>query len=91
MELEEAIKKLQDLKDDVELGFGGWTNRLSEKEQLALETVLQALKNSIPKKTIEDKIGYLIDYYIECYGFKEEYVSKYNKDVKVLQELLEDK
>ena len=50
MELEEAINNLKKLIEPKE-------NRIvMELDIQALETVLQALENSIPKKKIEDKI-----------------------------------
>ena len=43
MELEEAIKKLNDLKEDVALFSTGWKNRLKDNEKQAIRTVLQAI------------------------------------------------
>jgi len=45
--MEEDIKILEKLKDDVELGFGGWVNRLRSEEKQALENLLKAYKEDV--------------------------------------------
>lgn len=66
--IEGDIKILENLKTDVEMSFGGWCNRLKEKEkqalenllnaykknQTAIETVLQELDNSISKDKVRE-------------------------------------
>ena len=49
MKLEAAIKIFKETQDSY----------LKDELDLAIETVLQALENSIPKKKIKDKIEYL--------------------------------
>ena len=100
MELEEAIKYLKSLKNPFDL-----SNRL--KYSKAIKTALQALENWIPKKKIEDKIKQCQDYFKTTYVpncdglvFKrqqEKYlpiiIERERKivQIKILQELLEDK
>ncbi len=57
MELEEAVKILNDLKENVALFSTGWYPILKESERRALETVLTYIKEeSIPKAVVEEKI-----------------------------------
>ena len=56
----------------------------------AIETILQALENSIPKKKIEDKIKEL-KRLKENPKEAEHYVAWYSRRIEYLQELLEDK
>jgi hypothetical protein len=57
MELEEAVKILNDLKENVALFSTGWYPILKESERRALETVLTYIKEeSIPRAVVEDKI-----------------------------------
>ena len=82
MELEEAIKTLQII-----------VNGSDEPFKFAMETVLEELKNSIPKKKLEDKIkAYekLIDDIRESEHYSHE-IPLYRHDIQVLQELLEVK
>lgn len=87
MELEEAIKELESLSPS----------------ETAIETVLQALENSIPKNTVEDKMKKLRQEALEVHSAlirqtKKEYdymLYKHYLDliqqIKILRELLEDK
>lgn len=91
MELEEAIKHCEifikcmrtDLKEECKDNF-----ILAE----AIETVLQALEKSIPKKRIEDKIKELKTYlkYAVKYANTTEQTCT-SIELNVLQQLLEDK
>ena len=59
----------------------------------AIETVLQELENSIPKKKIEDKIKeleHLIEEVKDVVGLGFDCI-EYKGAIQVLQELLEDK
>ena len=80
MKLEEAINFLNEVKDEYILKIE--SKNLSE----AIETVLQTLENSIPKKKIEDKINrYQRTNEERGYLTTEESFAK-----KELQELLEE-
>lgn len=83
MELEEAIKYLKIIKMDKnnlnKIGYVYGTE--------AIETVLQVLENSIPKKKIEDEIEELKN--MKVGG--EVFTTAVNFAIKELQELLEDK
>ena len=97
MELKEAIKIVKEIithKDDVDIAYGTKITRpytIDHEQIQAIETVLQALENSISKKNIEDEI--------EDWKNVNKLESKalYNQDelvkiiIKILQELLEDK
>ena len=99
MDLEEAIEYLKD-----KLSFKGLpphTNGTEKKPQVfvnkeAIETVLGALENSIPKKKIEDKKK---EIHRNISRIKDEYAIHQNDYIKnkldsiknTLQELLEDK
>ena len=91
-ELEEAIKVLRDtIKHkpcSKNLCCG---NDCYECILVAIETVVQALKNSISKKKIEDKKQWLEENILE-----NDYANDFDKDiaeyqVNILGELLEDK
>ncbi len=56
MKLEEAKKKIKELEGNTALFSGGWKNLLTNEEIEAIETVLKALENSIPKETIKKLI-----------------------------------
>lgn len=42
--MEEDLEILKELANDMELGFGGWFKRLSEKERKALEHIIKGYK-----------------------------------------------
>ena len=48
-ELEEAIKVLDKLKENKALFSGGWADILRDEEKNAIETILEALDNSVSK------------------------------------------
>ena len=102
MELEEAVKKLQETQDSY----------LKDELDLAIETVLKALEdtqknynlaikqnisykqnihdlkyNSIPKKKIEDKVEILK---AQCGGNLYHIQQTLNAEIRLLQELLEE-
>ncbi len=57
MELEEAIKILNDLKENVALFPTGWYPILKECERQALEIVFKYIKEeSVPKTVVKEKI-----------------------------------
>lgn len=81
-ELEEAKRRLEILlKDDCDC-----PECVKNKE--AYKTVLEALKNSIPKKKIEDKIEELKS---QCGGNVFHIQQTLNAEIRLLQEFLEDK
>ena len=101
MELEEAIEKLNKFKnnemqrDKLERDdrCGGWKIGDIYKHlelNTAIETVLQALDNSIPKEKVEDKIAEL---WIKCpkNSINDVMINERNNKIEVLQELLEEK
>ena len=87
MKLEEAIDKLNNFKTIKILYGNTFIMHIEqlEKIQKSIETILQALKNSIPKKKIEDKIKEW-DESIKWNNADDHYYA-----IKILQELLEDK
>ena len=88
-ELEEAIKICNDFVEENK------TRKIILHK--AIETVLKALENSIPKEVIEKKIKeYKKDYKTKYdVGFGKNWISKEQQDIekqiKILQELLEEK
>ena len=101
MELEEAIKNLKkQLENTKKANECGLATKGEFKEDIqAIETVLQALENSIAKGKIEDKIKKLDskkeeDRVIKIYTQNKRYyyeTDMYNDIIKqVLQELLEE-
>ena len=103
MELEEAIKIYNELKKYKEIIGSIDTDFFFN----FIEIVLNALENAIPKKKIEDKIEQCQNYFRTTYvpnydglifeSQKEKYISVINErerkiaQIKILQELLEDK
>ena len=94
-ELEEAIKVLEDIKDGSNICLTIELNRdKKDKEDIehyksevkAIETVLNYIENSIPKKVIEEKIEELEDLLDLCKT--DGRVSKYK--IKALEEEIED-
>ena len=88
MELEEAIKKLEKF-----IGlFYEFPNPKSvsirDYEVSAIETVLQELQNSIPKKKIENEIEILK---AQCGGNVFHIQQTLNAEIRLLQDLLKDK
>lgn len=97
MKLEEAISNLLEIKEDFDWDLQHKSSRTDEEINLAnkysksIETVLQALDDSIPKRKIEYKLEELYTRYTKLKGWKNnEVVIKYHSDVKVLKELLEE-
>ena len=93
MELEEAINilsnKIYSLNENIKIYDKGYDLSNKDKfvkEREAIETVLQALENSIPKKKIEDRLQELLNKLASAGldGFYDEV-----KDIE--QELLKDK
>ena len=83
-------KALEEAKETIKNSYVMSTKHCldDENKQLkqAIETVLQALKNSIPKKKIEDKINLLEN-------LQEEFPNNEEIRIKIIsyKELLEDK
>ena len=84
MELEELIKIYNGLKNHKEIIGSIDTDFFFN----FAETVLQELKNSIPKKKIEEKIEELK---AQCGGNPYHIQQTLNAEIRLLQELLEDK
>lgn len=91
IELEEAINLLKEMQKNALEAYnnlkGNYRDEKAKDKAEAIETLLQALENSIPTKKIEDKIK-LIEME-EHYDYKINYTSKQVK--KLFQELLENK
>ena len=95
MELEEATQILETLINEFKYLQSTLDEEFQEiyahdiqiEEINAIETVLQSLENSIPKKKIEDKIKELEDIKTEKGDIYVDVVLEIN----ILQELLEDK
>ena len=87
MKLEEAIKNVEFLIRDLKV------DNYNSTFIQAIETVLEALENSIPKKKIEDKIKKYLEYdkKVKTYTSdgRENFTAEYYK-AKTLQELLEE-
>ena len=98
MKLEEAIKVLQktiESNNEVikEARKNGDINVMQltadlDNQSIAIEIVLQALDNSIPKKKIEDEIEILK---AQCGGNVFHIQQTLNAEIRLLQELLENK
>ena len=88
MELEESKEILKNILENKQIGLLETTDTF----YIAIETVLQALNNSIPKKKIEHKIEQLQTY--RKYSIKYDNITEANQafmEINLLQELLEDK
>lgn len=91
MELKEVKKELNDLYDIAEIVLPEYstekiTYRISEKQRIAILTVLQALDNSIPKEKVKEGIE-SIEYYFDRLNGPDEDMD-FIRETK--QELLEE-
>lgn len=93
MDLDEAIEKLNELKEKANIENMDMNDCFYGEHIEATETVLQELENSIPKKKIEDKIKKLESKIPKDINCANDYDldNEINYKIAVLQELLEDK
>ena len=104
--MEEDIKILEELFDDVELSIGGWVDRLDKKERQALENLIKGYREleEIAESYIWQS-NFDMKFYEENYIPKSKIADKIkelvieeetgyfdnSRIIRVLQELMEDK
>ncbi len=91
-ELEKAIKDVSEIvdlcEDDIKNNNNNVTATLGLEDLKSLQIILRELKNSIPKKKVENEIEILK---AQCGGNPYHIQQTLNAEIRLLQELLEDK
>ena len=85
MELEKVIKYLDMMKNKIDFNLTGW---IYGKQ--AIETVLEELENSIPKKKIEDKINKRVAELDAERDDNLDYASDYDYEIQLWEEMKQE-
>lgn len=86
--IEEDIKIVDKLKESKELCFGGWIDRLDDREKQAIENILNTYKEN---QKIIDKIKSEIKRLEkEQAEYQEDYYDEYEKEIILLSNLLKE-